>query len=182
LSKGDVIAQGLKEKYRTRLGAAARQILAADKGSTSEGVLVVQIEPDTGSYSLTREQLDAGTIVGRFKKYSAGSLRRFGLGAKDNESYWYVFRSGADYLGRFVSESMDTTYIIQVEEHMKAEAGLEEIIPWKQAIAQFEYLGPLGGDLRKGHGDAEPAALAIMEGGGSSVWISCMALGCCKVQ
>lgn len=181
-AKDDIIKRGSKQKFRTRLGAAAQQILAPDKGSTSEPVVVVQINPDTGSYSLTQEQLDAGAVIGRFEKRSSGALRRFGLGLKDTESYWYVFRDkdGA-YKGRFVSQSMDTTYTIVVEIHTEPEEGFGEVIPWKQSVAQFAYLGPLGGDLRKPRGDAMPLGLAE-EGGGGTVWMSCTPLGCCKVQ
>lgn len=181
-SKEEISKRGQDQKFRTRLGAAARQILAADKGSTSEPVVVVQIDPDTGSYNLTAEQLDAGAVVGRFRKYSSGSLRRFGLGVKDTESYWYVYRDTEGYKGRFVSETMDTTYKIEVETHNDPkEEGLGEVIPWKQSIAQFEYLGPLGGDLRKSRGDGMASAL-VMEGGGGTVWMSCMPLGCCKIN
>lgn len=183
LTKEQVQKLGDSRTYRTRLGASARQLLAADPGSTSRKVIVVQINPDTGSYALTPEQIASGAIIGHFQKLSGGSIRRFGLGAKDTASYWYVFQDkSGDFMGRFVSESMDTTYKIQFELHSKPESGMGQLLEWKQAIAQFEYLGPLDAPSseRKPRGDGAPAAVAE-EGGGGAVWISCSKLGCCTV-
>lgn len=185
-SRGDIMQRGLGSRFRSRLGAAARQILASDSGSGGPPAVVVQIDPDTGSYSLSQSELDAGAVVARFRKFSPGAIRRFGLGMKDTLSYWSVSRApNGDYIGRFTSDGMDTSYVITVEVHEEAEEGFEKVIPWRQAIAQFEYLGPVGGDLRtprRPRGDAALDLLAVEEGGGGSVWVTCMALGCCKVQ
>jgi len=180
-NRAEILQRAIGGKYRSRLGAAARQILAADPGSTKEAVVVVQLEPDSGSYRLSPRELDAGAVVGRFRKHSPGALRRFGLSVKDTLSYWYVSRDPeGQYLGRFVSDNMDTTYVITVEMHDQAEEGMEQVLPWRQAIAQFEYLGPLGAEKLKGKGDA--GWLPAAEGGGGSAWVTCTLQGCCKVQ
>ncbi len=184
LTKDDLRKLGDSRPFRTRLGAAARQILAPDPGSTKRAVIVIEINPDTASYALTPQQIAAGAVIGRFQKLSSGSLRRFGLGPKDTASYWYVYqdKTGA-FMGRFVSESMDTTYRINYEEHWKAERGLSAVVEWKQAISQFEYLGPLDAPTseRKPKGDAVPL-LPAEEGGGGSVWITCGKQGCCTID
>lgn len=183
LSKQQIQKLGDSRTFRTRLGASARQILSPDRGSTSREVIVIQVNPDTASYALTPEQISAGAVIGHFQKLSGGSLRRFGLGEKDTSSYWYVYQDkSGQYMGRFVSESMDTTYRIDYEVHEKPEDGMSQIIEWKQAISQFEYLGPLNSPSndRKGKGDAFPM-LPLEEGAGGSVWITCGKQGCCTI-
>lgn len=183
LTKAQVLKLGDSRTYRTRLGASARQILAPDAGSTGRAVIVIQVNPDTASYALAPDQIAAGAVIGRFQKLSNGSLRRFGLGSKDTSSYWYVYQDKkGDFMGRFVSESMDTTYRIDYEVHTKPEDGMSELVDWKQAISQFEYLGPLNapGNERKPKGDAFPL-LPAEEGGGASVWITCGKQGCCTI-
>lgn len=161
--------------YRTRLGAAARQILTGDE----EHDVIIKLDPELNSYRLTQKELDEGAVVGRFHKESPGALRRFALAESDSESYWVVYRKGDDYMGRFVSNSMDTTYQIHVEVHKEAEGGLKDNLPWAQAIAQFEYLGTT--NVRsKGKGDG--VELFSLEGGGGTGWVSCMALGCCRTN
>lgn len=183
-TKDEVIKLGDSRDYRTRLGASARQILAPDQGSTGRALIVIQIDPDTASYALTPDQIAAGAVIGRFSKMSAGAIRRFGLGVKDTASYWYVFKdTKGQFMGRFVSESMDTTYRIDFEIHDKPEPGMEKQVEWKQAIAQFEYRGPLEAPSseRKPRGDG-PSLAFLEEGAGGSVWVTCSKLGCCTVN
>lgn len=161
--------------YRTRLGAAARQILTGD----SDEDVIIKLDPELNNYRLTEKELDAGAVVGQFHKESRGAIRRFALAESDTESYWVVYKKGDDYLGRFVSASMDTTYKIHVEVHKEAEAKFKDNLPWAQAIAQFEYLGTTS-IRRKGQGDTRE--VLSLEGGGGTAWVSCMPLGCCRVN
>jgi hypothetical protein len=166
--------------YRTRLGAAARQILAADTPTAGPREVIVKLDPELNSFRLTQRELDAGAVVARFHKESRGAIRRFALGESDAESFWVVFRKGNGYMGRFVSASMDTTYTIHVEVHKDPEEGLKDNLPWAQAIAQFEYLGSTLGAEPRGRGDG--VALFAVEAGGGTGWVSCMALGCCRTN
>jgi hypothetical protein len=177
LEKGKLLAYARSTvPYRTRLGAAARQILTGD----GESAVIVKLDPELNNYRLSQKELDEGAVVGRFHKESAGAIRRFALAESDAESYWVVYKKGNDYMGRFVSASMDTSYMIHVEVHKEAEAGFKDNLPWAQAIAQFEYLGTGSAVTPRGKGDGL-ALFSLAEGGGTG-WVSCMALGCCRTN
>ncbi len=163
--------------YRTRLGAAARQLLPEEQ-------VVVQIEPELASYRLGRQELDEGRVVARFHKSRGGSVRRFGLGEADTVSYWLVYRKGDAYFGRFVSQSVDTTYRIEVSHHREAERGLSRNQPWVQAIAQFQYRED-GYEEHEGHakGASEgPQLLNIAAAGRTIGWVTCSPYDCCRTQ
>jgi hypothetical protein len=168
-----------KLPYRTRLGAAAQQILTADNQAPDANGVVVRLEPELNSFLLTQKQLDDGSIVGRFRKLSGGAIRRFALGSEDRESFWIVYRQGERYVGRFISASMDTSYTIVFDHHLEPEEGLNQNLPWAQAIAQFEYLTTGPGPDQKRRGDG---ALPLLVEGGGTAWVSCTANGCCRVN
>jgi hypothetical protein len=175
--KNRIIDYAQKLPYRTRLGAAARQLLPEEK-------VIVQIEPQLASFKLSRGELDEGRVVARFHKARGGSVRRFGLGEADTVSYWLVYRKGDQYYGRFVSQSVDTTYRIEVTHHSEPDAGLEHNLPWAQAIAQFQYREEgfeehEGRDKRRG--DMTPMRdLAVA--GGTTGWVTCSPYDCCRTQ
>lgn len=175
-----VLKYGASLPYRTRLGASARQILAADTPAVGPREVIVKLEPELNSWRLTEGQLAEGSVIARFHKESDGALRRFGLAESDTESFWIVYRKGDAYMGRFVSASMDTTYAIRFETHDSAEKGMKENLPWAQAIAQFEYLGTTVERNSKQRGDGFPTF--SIEGGGGTAWVSCTILGCCRSQ
>lgn len=172
-----VIAYAEKLPYRTRLGAAARQLLPEEK-------VIVQIEPELASFRLGREQLDEGRVVARFHKARGGSVRRFGLGESDTVSYWLVYRKGDAYVGRFVSQSVDTTYRIEVSHHSEAESGLSRNQPWVQAIAQFQYReeGFMEHEGRGKGGDDPNRLINLAAGGGTIGWVTCSPYDCCRTQ
>jgi hypothetical protein len=154
------------QKFWIRLGAADRALI--------DDKVNVIIEPEANSYKLTREELDAGRIVARFHKDAGGEVRRLGLTEKDTVSYWTVSQQNGEYIGRFVSESFDTSYAIQIDWHdstAKALIASEPNLPWTQAIAQWRFNVPAAGGT--------PFPLLAESGTG---WATCTAWGCCRTN
>ena len=164
--KQQLIAYGESRQYWTRFGAADRQLI--------DGKILATAEPEVNSFKLTKEELASGRIIGRFHKAPGGELRRFGLLDADTLSYWTVSMEDGRYMGRFVSESFDTTYAITVDWHdvpIKGAPASEPNLPWGQSIAQWRFTIPPGGGT----------PFALVEGSGSA-WMTCSAFGCCRTN
>jgi hypothetical protein len=175
--KNRIIEYASRLPYRSRLGAASRQLLPEEQ-------VVVQIEPQLASYRLSRGELDQGRVVARFHKARGGSVRRFGLGEADTVSYWLVYRKGDAYYGRFISQSVDTTYRIEVTHHTEPDKGLERNLPWAQAIAQFQYREE-GFEEHEGQGKGGSGMTlmrAAASAGGTTGWVTCSPYDCCRTQ
>ena len=154
------------QQFWGRLGAADRALI-------DEKVNII-IEPEANGYKLTRQELAAGRIVARFHKSPGGEVRRLGLTEKDTVSYWTVSQQNGAYIGRFVSESFDTSYAIEIEWHdstAKALTASEPNLPWTQSIAQWRFDVPAGGGT--------PFPLLAESGTG---WATCTAWGCCRTH
>jgi hypothetical protein len=122
------------QQFWSRLGAADRALI--------DDKVDVIIEPEANSYKLTRQELAAGRIVARFHKSGGGEVRRLGLTEKDTVSYWTVSQQNGVYIGRFVSESFDTSYAIDIDWHdstAKAITASEPNLAWTQSIAQWRF-------------------------------------------
>ena len=154
------------QQFWSRLGAADRALI--------DDKVDVIIEPEANSYKLTRQELAAGRIVARFLKSGGGEVRRLGLTEKDTVSFWTVSQQNGVYIGRFVSESFDTSYAIDIDWHdstAKAATAMEPNLAWTQSIAQWRF------DVLPGGGT--PFALLADKGTG---WATCTAWGCCRTH
>ena len=172
--RGTLFGYGQALEFRTRLGAADVQYV-------DESILAA-IEPQVGSYKISRADLAEGRIVARFRKAASGSLRRFALLAGDTVSYWLVYQQGDDYYGRFISASFDTTYQIAVDWHTDdASEMLAHNLEWEQAIAQWRVAAPwiTGGPARRG---GVNSAVVPVVARGTVGWVTCTAYGCCKTD
>jgi hypothetical protein len=154
------------QHFWSRLGAADRGVI--------DGKVDVVIEPEANSYKLTRQELAAGRIVAKFHKLGDGEVRRLGLTEKDTLSYWTVSQQNGEYIGRFVSESFDTSYAIEIEWHdstAKAITASEPNLAWTQSIAQWRF------EVLPGGGTPFP----LLETSGTG-WATCTAWGCCRTH
>lgn len=161
-----LLSYAQNQQFWSRLGAADRALI-------DDSVDII-IEPEANSYKLTRQELAAGRIVAKFHKSGAGEVRRLGLTEKDTVSYWTVSQQNGVYVGRFVSESFDTSYAIEIDWHdstAKAITASEPNLAWTQSIAQWRF------DVLPGGGT--PFPLLADKGTG---WATCTAWGCCRTH
>lgn len=161
-----LLSYAQNQQFWSRLGAADRAVI--------DGKVDVVIEPESNAYKLTRQELAAGRIVAKFHKLGGGEVRRLGLTEKDTVSYWTVSQQNGEYIGRFVSESFDTNYAIEIEWHdstAKAPMASEPNLAWTQSIAQWRF------DVLPGGGTPYP--LLADQGTG---WATCTAWGCCRTH
>jgi hypothetical protein len=154
-----VIEIGEQQSYDENPGASHQDIL-------DRGTLAV-IEAQVGVYQISREMLDQGVVVARFRNLGDTPLERLSLVPK-HTTFWYIYQKEGKLLSSYIVDGPDSTadqYHIPTMLHPPDR-------PWRESIAQWQLPGVLHGEGGGGLG----AGLAD----GSLPWVTCTDLGCCK--
>lgn len=159
-----VLAIATKEPYDPVPGASDRVLL--DSGED------VTIEPQDGTYRLTRKSLAAGRVVAKLINHSDKPIPRWGLAARGT-SYWIVYQDKAGaWMSGFVAEGRNARldrFGVPTTLHPAPRR-------WLQAIAQWQ-LPYVHEDSRPGGGVLRAAAVTSV-----MPWVNCTEKDCCKLD
>lgn len=162
-AREQVLAIARKEPYDPIPGASDRVLL--DSGEE------VTIEPQDGTYRLTRKTLAAGRVVAKLINHGDKPIPRWALAARGT-SYWVVYQDKAGaWMSAFLAEGQNARldrFGLPTTLHPAAR-------PWRQAIAQWQ--------LPNVHGDTRPGGAVVHAVAAASLmpWVNCTEGDCCKV-
>ena len=163
-ARDKVLEFARKQGYDPIPGASDRAVL-----ETGEEVT---IEPQDGTYRLTRKTLAAGRVVAKLINHGDKPIARYGLPAR-GMSYWVVYqdKSGA-WMSAFLADGQNSRLDrlgIPTELHPAGR-------PWRQSIAQWQ-LASVQANSRPGGALVEAAATATL-----SPWVNCTDDDCCRIK
>lgn len=158
IDRAKVIQAGRGQRYDENPGSSLTAIL-------DDGVRAI-IEPDEGAYNLTREALDEGVVIARFRNQGDTPLKRLGIIPKGT-TFWFIYRKDKQLMSAYIADTESGEYdVVDVPTILHPPTR-----PWRQSVAQWQLPGVIGEKV----GAARTALY-----GGQQPWATCSDTGCCK--